>query len=61
MAKRTRTIRSKKRASNKRVGDKISKLRAEGKPQKQAIATAINMNSKGRLGPKGGYKRKGSK
>lgn len=41
------------------VGKKIGKLRKEGVPQKQAVATALNMKKKGKLGPRGGYKRKG--
>lgn len=39
------------------VSAKIRKLRREGKPQKQAVATALNMQRRGRLGPRGGYKR----
>jgi hypothetical protein len=39
------------------VGKKISKLVVEGKPQKQAIAMALEMKRKGRLTPEGGYKR----
>tara|TARA_A100001388_G_scaffold157888_1_gene117775 strand:+ start:325 stop:729 length:405 start_codon:yes stop_codon:yes gene_type:complete len=39
------------------VSYKISKLVREGVSHKQAVAIALNMNSKGRLGVKGGYKR----
>lgn len=41
-----------------RVGKKISKLRHEGKPEKQAVAMALNMEREGRLTESGGYKRK---
>ena len=43
------------------VSAKISHLTTEGKPQKQAVATALSMARAGQLGPRGGYKRKGSK
>ena len=39
------------------VGPKIEKLRAEGTPQKQAVAMALSMGRAGRLMPGGGYKR----
>lgn len=40
------------------VGKKISKLiREEGMPQKQAVATALEMERRGRLTPQGEYKR----
>lgn len=40
------------------VSRKISHLvRKEGKPQKQAVAMALNMKREGRLGPRGGYRR----
>jgi hypothetical protein len=46
---------------HKRVGKKIGQLmKKEGVPRKQAIATALSMQRAHRLGPKGGYKRKGS-
>jgi len=32
-----------KKAKNKRVSAKIRKLKAEGKPQKQAVAIALSM------------------
>ena len=41
-----------------RVSKKISKLKHEGKPQDQAVATAINMEKEHRLTESGGYKRK---
>lgn len=41
----------------KKASAKISKLVHEGMPQKQAVATALNMEREGHLGPKGGYKR----
>ena len=43
MPKAPRKVNSGKRTANRRVGNKISKLRGEGKPEKQAIAQAINM------------------
>jgi len=48
---------AKGKAARKRVGRKISHLRHEGKPQEQAVATALSMERKKRLGPRGGYKR----
>lgn len=36
------------------VGYKIKKLMKEGYPHKQAIAIALKMNEKGKLGPRGG-------
>ncbi len=48
-----------KRLRNGRVGAKIRKLRREGVPQDQAVATALSMRRSGRLGPQGGYRRKG--
>lgn len=39
------------------VSRKISKLRHEGKSQDQAVAIALEMKRRGRLGPRGGYKR----
>lgn len=39
------------------VSNKISTLVHEGKPQKQAVAMALNMKREGHLGPKGGYKK----
>lgn len=41
---------------NARVSKKISKLRHEGVPQKQAIATALNMERKKRITSSGDYK-----
>jgi hypothetical protein len=47
------------RSRGKAVSAKISKLvKKEGMPQKRAVATALNMSRAGRLGPKGGYRRK---
>lgn len=43
------------------VSQKISVLRHEGKPQKQAVAMAINMGKAGRLRQGGKYVRKGSR
>tara|TARA_B100001287_G_C22665250_1_gene522499 strand:- start:510 stop:968 length:459 start_codon:yes stop_codon:yes gene_type:complete len=43
------------------VGYKIKKLMKEGYPHKQAIAIALKMNQKGRLGPRGGKVRFGKK
>jgi|TARA_R100000455_G_scaffold18315_1_gene9007 hypothetical protein len=39
------------------VNKKISKLKKEGKPRKQAVAIALTMKRKGKLGPRGGYKK----
>ena len=39
------------------AGKKISKLRHEGKPQAQAVATAMSMKRAGRLTKRGGYRR----
>lgn len=39
------------------VGKKISKLVGEGKPQKQAVAIALQMERTGKLGSQGGYKK----
>ena len=44
------------------VSKKISHLvKGEGKPQKQAVAMAMNMEREGRLTKEGGYKRVGKK
>ena len=49
-------------AGRPRVSAKISHLvKQEGMPQKQAVAVALNMQRKGRLGQKGGYRRASSK
>jgi hypothetical protein len=40
-----------------RVSKKISVLRHEGVPEKQAVATAINMGKKHRITASGGYRR----
>lgn len=45
-----------------RVSAKIKHMmKEEGMPQKQAVAAALHMEEKGRLGPKGGYRRVKSK
>jgi hypothetical protein len=54
---RRRVSKSVQRAQRGRISAKISHLRAEGKPQAQAVATALNMARSGRLGPRGGYRR----
>lgn len=46
------------RARRDRVSKKISHLRHEGYPQKQAVAMAINMGKEGRITKSGGYRRK---
>ena len=47
---------------NGAVSKKISHLvKGEGKPQKQAVAMALNMKREGRLTKEGGYKRVGKK
>jgi hypothetical protein len=50
-------------AKDNLVGDKISVLRKEGTPQKQAVAMALSMKRAGRLRPGGVYvhKRKSSR
>ena len=45
-------------AKNKRVSAKISSLRKEGTPEKQAIAIALQYEKDKRLGPRGGVKPK---
>jgi hypothetical protein len=49
------------RKKRDRVSKKISILRHEDVPQKQAVAMALSMNRAGRLTPEGGYKRVGRK
>ena len=49
----------KRKGRHPRASRKISKLRREGVPEDQAVATALNMERKGRLTPTGGYKRVG--
>ena len=41
------------------VSKKVGKLMHEGKPQKQAVATALSMKRAHRLTPGGGYRRAG--
>jgi hypothetical protein len=43
------------------VSLKISKLRREGTPQRQAVAEALSMQRAGRLTASGGYRRVGKK
>ena len=43
---------------NKRVSEKISLLRREGVPEKQAVAESLSMERKHRLGRHGVYHRK---
>jgi hypothetical protein len=45
-------------SKSKRISAKIRHLIKEGKSRDQAIAIAYNMEREGRLGPRGGYKRK---
>ena len=44
-----------------RVRAKIRKLIREGVPREEATAMALRMEREGKLGPKGGYHRSGSK
>lgn len=45
---------------SKAVGKKIEHLmKVEHKPQKQAVAMAMNMHKEGRLTSGGGYRKKG--
>lgn len=39
------------------VSKKVGRLVREGKSKEQAVATALAMKRKGRLGPRGGYKK----
>ena len=55
MAKKT--IPGRRRTANKRISGKIKRLRGEGVPRSQAVATALNMERKGRLTKAGGYRR----
>lgn len=43
-----------KRQKNKAVSNKIRTLRKEGYPQRQAVAIALSLVNKGKLGPRGG-------
>lgn len=43
--------------SKEAVSNKIRELRQEGVPQEQAVATALNMERRGRLTSTGKYKR----
>lgn len=44
-------------AKSKAVSKKIAHMVREGKPQKQAVAIALNMKREGRLTKEGGYRR----
>lgn len=44
-----------------RVSKKIRILRKENVPQRQAVATALNMERRHRIGPNGEYRRVGRK
>lgn len=44
-----------RKARRTRVGMAISRMRKRGIPHKQAVAMALSMESRGRLGPRGGY------
>lgn len=44
-----------------RVSKKISHLRHENVPQKQAVAMSLNMEREGRITESGGYRRVGKK
>lgn len=55
MARRRRPRSS---ARSARVGAKVKKLIAEGKPPKQAQAIAESLERSGRLGPRGGLKKR---
>lgn len=52
------TRESRRRKTTKRVRRKIEQLIEEGKPPRQAVAIAHAMEEEGRLGPRGGYRRK---
>lgn len=54
---RHRVSKAVQRRHRKGISAKISKLRHEGKPQQQAVATALNMARAGRLSARGGYRR----
>jgi hypothetical protein len=53
--------RKRKRTSSQRIGEKISYLRHEGVPQKEAVGQAMGMERSGRLGRHGVYHRVGRK
>jgi hypothetical protein len=48
---------TKKQVQQKKVSDKISLLRSEGKPQKQAVAIALDMKDRGKLAKGGDVKK----
>jgi hypothetical protein len=49
----------KKKRGNKRVSEKISVLRHEGVPEKQAVAESLSMERSHRLGRHGKYRHVG--
>lgn len=49
---------AKKTTAKSAVSARIKTLKKHGKSQKQAVAEALSEQRKGRLGPRGGYKRK---
>lgn len=46
------TRRRSKKTASKRVSNKIRLLKTEGRPQKQAVAIALSMKRRGKLGKK---------
>lgn len=56
-SRRGRVSKHVQRAHKGAISAKISKLRHEGKPQEQAVATALSMAKAGRLTSGGGYRR----
>jgi len=65
-AKKRKPTKKRKKAhlrtkASDRVRAKIRKLIREGVPREEATAMALRMEREGKLGPKGGYHRSGSK
>lgn len=52
---------NKRKASQRRVAEKIKYLRDEGVPQRQAVGEAEGMERSGRLGRHGSYRHVGRK
>lgn len=52
---------SKRKEKNKRVSSKISLLRSEGVPERQAVAESLSMERSGRLKSGGRYERVGGR
>jgi hypothetical protein len=52
---------NKRKASQRRVSEKIKYLRDEGVPQRQAVGEAEGMERSGRLGRHGSYRHVGRK